>query len=91
VKSTSNAVAAPWVAALGTLRITLTPPVFNAAECVIFAVTGADKAATLASVLQGERCAERYPSQGIKPRDGALLWLVDRAAASKLSRESAAR
>jgi hypothetical protein len=41
--------------------------VFNAAEAVI-ALTGADKAATLAPVLEGERRVDLYPSQIISRR-----------------------
>ena len=79
-------VAAPWVPKLTAHRITLTPPVFNAAETVVFVAAGTDKAATLAAVLEGERCVDLYPSQTIQPVRGELVWLVDRAAAAKLTR-----
>jgi 6-phosphogluconolactonase len=77
-------VAAPFVPKLGAHRITLTPPVLNHAAAVIFLVSGADKAAALAAVLQGEWEGERdvdlYPAQIVRPEHGTLLWLVDRAA-----------
>jgi 6-phosphogluconolactonase len=78
-------VAATWVPALGTHRITLTAPVLNRAEAVAFLVTGADKAETLAAVLDGPPRPDAYPSQGIRPDGGTLLWLVDRAAASRFA------
>jgi len=86
VYEATRLVAAPWVPKLASHRITLTPPVFNAAEAVVFVAAGADKAATLAAVLEGERCEDLYPSQTIQPVRGDLVWLVDRAAAAKLTR-----
>ena len=85
VRETTRLVAAPWVATLGTHRITLTPPVLNGADPVVFLVTGSDKAETLAAVLEGPRQPDVYPSQAIAPRAGALVWLVDRAAAARLA------
>jgi 6-phosphogluconolactonase len=85
VHETSRLVAAPWVATLGTHRITLTPPVLNAADRVVFLVTGGDKADALAGVLEGPRQPAIYPSQAIAPRAGAPVWLVDRAAAARLA------
>jgi hypothetical protein len=38
----------------------------------------------LHTVLQGEEQPEHYPSQGICPTHGTLLWLVDQAAAQEL-------
>jgi len=67
-------------------RITLTAAVFNAADAVVFVAAGADKAATLARRVEGERCEDLYPSQTIQPVRGDLVWLVDRAAAAKLTR-----
>lgn len=77
-------VAANWVEKFQTWRITLTAPAINAARRVLFLVTGAGKADRLREVLKGERDPPRLPSQLIEPRDGALEWFVDRAAASKL-------
>jgi 6-phosphogluconolactonase len=67
-----------------TSRITLTPPVINAAAEVIFLVSGAAKAAILKRVLCGPREPEPLPAQAIQPRAGELCWLVDAAAASAL-------
>jgi 6-phosphogluconolactonase len=70
---------------LHTSRITLTLPVLNAARCVAFLVSGADKAVMLHEVLEGQAPGERYPSKLVRPGDGKLIWFVDRAAASQLS------
>jgi 6-phosphogluconolactonase len=77
-------VVAVWVEKLGVERITLTPPVLNAARCVIFLVAGGEKAATLHEVLEGELRPDTYPAQAVQPTDGDLVWLVDRAAAAGL-------
>lgn len=66
-------------------RVTLTPPVFNDARRVLFLVTGADKAAALAAVLNGPRDVQKWPAQSIQPASGTLTWYVDRAAAGQLN------
>jgi 6-phosphogluconolactonase len=65
-------------------RITLTLPVFNHAARVTFLVTGKEKAATLARLLRSGAADEELPAQKIRPSNGMLEWLVDRAAASKI-------
>jgi 6-phosphogluconolactonase len=69
-----------WVEQLDTERITLTPPVLNGAACVIFLVSGEEKATALKAVLEGKPDPDRLPAQMIRPERGALIWLVDRAA-----------
>jgi 6-phosphogluconolactonase len=77
-------VVAAWVPKLHSDRITLTLPVFNNAAAVAFLVSGADKAATLRAALDPNGPGG-LPCQRIRPVDGDLLWLVDRAAARGLS------
>ncbi len=69
-------------------RITLTLPVLNNARLAVFLVSGADKADALSAVLEGPPAPERYPAQAVRPGDGRLVWLVDEAAAAKLSQNS---
>jgi 6-phosphogluconolactonase len=73
-----------WVAKFQSFRITLTAPVLNNADTVIFLVSGEEKAEPLRVVLEGQKQTSRFPSQLIEPTHGKLLWLVDRAAARKL-------
>ena len=81
-----------WVVAnhvpkLAADRMTLTTAILNRAACVVFLVTGPDKASVLAEVLEGPLEPERLPSQLIHPANGRLVWLVDRAAASQLTKQ----
>jgi len=66
-------------------RVTLTAPVFNHAANVIFLVSGASKAQAVWNVLKGPRNPDEFPAQLITPATGALIWLLDRAAASKIT------
>jgi 6-phosphogluconolactonase len=81
----SRLVVANWVEKLNASRITLTLPVLNAARNVLFLVSGADKATVLREVLEGSGPGEKFPSKLVRPSEGKLTWLVDRAAASELS------
>jgi 6-phosphogluconolactonase len=78
-------VVANWVEKLQTNRITLTVPVFNNADMVVFLVSGEKKAEILKKVLEGSQGPEMLPAQLIRPTHGRLLWIVDLAAASRLS------
>jgi 6-phosphogluconolactonase len=75
---------AVWVASLQTSRVTLTYPVFNRARLVIVLVSGVEKAETLHAVLEGPSNPEQLPVQGIHPRPGRLVWIVDEGAAARL-------
>lgn len=77
-------VAAEYVSAVGMNRITLTAPVINASENILFLVAGAEKANVVRDVLRGEFRPQDLPSQLIEPTDGSLVWLLDRAAAAQL-------
>jgi 6-phosphogluconolactonase len=79
-------VAAPWVEAHQTYRITVTPPVINHAARVIFLVSGASKAPAVAAILAGRHQPSLYPAEVVAPGKGRLLWLLDRAAASQLQK-----
>ncbi len=78
-------VVANWVEKMKARRITFTLPVLNAARIAAFLVSGTDKAAILHEVLEGKGPDEKYPCRLVRPKEGKLLWLVDRAAASELA------
>jgi 6-phosphogluconolactonase len=77
-------VASARIEALGVERITLTMPVFEAAACLLFLVSGADKAPALARIFAADPGESELPSGRIRARAGELVWLVDRAAAPTL-------
>jgi 6-phosphogluconolactonase len=63
---------------------TLTPVVLNAAAAVTFLVAGAGKANRLWDVIEGPDDPPMLPAQRIRPAHGALTWMVDAAAATRL-------
>ncbi|MBW2488031.1 MAG: 6-phosphogluconolactonase [Deltaproteobacteria bacterium] len=65
-------------------RITLTLPVLNSADLVLFLVSGAEKADALKTVLEGAAAPARYPARLIQPSRGELIWFLDRSAARGL-------
>jgi 6-phosphogluconolactonase len=81
----SRLVVANWVAKFNTHRITFTFPVLNRAAEVMFLASGSDKADMLRQVLEG-KSTPPLPSQRVQPTDGKLLWMLDEAAAAKLTR-----
>jgi len=85
LKEKSRLVIANWVEKLKTHRLSFTLPVLNAAHTVAFLVSGTDKAPALKEVLEGNDPGEQYPAKLVQPKDGKLIWLLDRAAASGLS------
>jgi 6-phosphogluconolactonase len=88
LKEREQWVAAPWVEKFQTHRITLTPPVFNAAKRVLFVVGGSDKDKAAEAVLEGPFQPNRYPAQIVNPGRGDVVWLLDREAASRLKETS---
>jgi 6-phosphogluconolactonase len=74
-----------YVAQMDAWRITLTAPAINAAANVCLLVAGAEKAETLRHVLQGPHQPEIYPAQLVRPKNGRLTWMVDAAAAARLT------
>jgi 6-phosphogluconolactonase len=88
LRERSRLVVANWVEKFGHYRLTFTAPVINDAAEVMFLVSGADKAEALQAVLYSDASAEEFPAKLIQPRNGRLIWLVDRAAlpASQQSR-----
>jgi 6-phosphogluconolactonase len=84
LQESERLVVANWVEKFRAYRITMTVPVLNNADHVSFIVGGKEKAEILKEVLEGKRAPERLPSQLIAPTHGKLVWIVDKAAASRL-------
>jgi 6-phosphogluconolactonase len=66
-------------------RITVTLPVINAARRVLFLATGEEKATVLKKVLESSVDFHDFPSAGVTVKEGELIWLIDKGAASELS------
>ncbi|MGD8697832.1 MAG: 6-phosphogluconolactonase [Gemmatimonadales bacterium] len=88
VDETRRLVVSTWVERLAAHRLTLTCPVFNHAACILFLVSGADKAEVLAEILTAEVGEVRYPAQLIRPTEGELHWYIDQAADRALGRSN---
>lgn len=67
-------------------RITITPPVIEAARRLAVIVTGGNKAAALARAIEGRLAPMEVPGQLAR----RAAWFLDRAAAAKLTASGAA-
>ncbi|HEX4486352.1 MAG TPA: 6-phosphogluconolactonase [Terriglobales bacterium] len=65
---------------MDTNRLTFTYPVLNTAACDMFLVSGEGKKEKVRQILE-ER--QDFPATKVDPKNGELLWFVDRAAAGK--------
>ena len=70
-------------AGLQSHRLTLTLPVLNQAEMVVFLVSGSSKAKVVQAVLH-DASASDLPAALVRPNHGRLLWLLTEDAASLL-------
>ena len=68
----------------GQLRVTLTGPVINASDEVIFLITGNSKTLRVAQIINREQQAVHFPAAHINPTSGRLHWFLDQAAASEV-------
>ncbi len=68
-------------------RITLTPPVINAARTGVFIAAGSGKAAVVKEILEGPLRPDTLPAQVVRPTEGDLVWMLDREAAALLKGE----
>jgi len=67
-------------------RVTLTVPLINRADLVVFLVAGDDKATILREVLEEHPDPRSRPARMIRPEQGEVRWLVDASAARLLRR-----
>jgi len=72
------------VAKFKTDRLTFTYPVLDNAANIILMATGEEKAPIIQDIL--ENSSSVLPAAQVHPANGRVLWLLDRAAASRLSR-----
>jgi len=70
----------------GQPRITLTVPVINQAQCILFLVTGANKQDALTQIFAENADAKEFPARLIQPLNGKLSWLLDASAGELLQK-----
>jgi len=67
-------------------RLTLTLGVINKATVVLFLASGESKAGIVKTILEPEQESDRQlPAALVRPERGRLIWVLDRAAAAKLT------
>jgi 6-phosphogluconolactonase len=79
-------VVANFVEKFKSYRLTLTLPAINNAKEIVFLVSGESKAEIIYEIFNALNRPVKYPAELVQPASGRLLWLLDRAAASKLSK-----
>ena len=65
-------------------RITLTLPVLNNADQILFLVAGPSKAGVLSEILGDGEKRKGFPAALVRPAHGNMTWLIDQEAAGKL-------
>jgi len=68
----------------GQQRVTMTGPVLNASDEVVFLITGNGKTLRVAQIINKEHGASGFPVAHIKPTSGKLRWFLDEAAAAEV-------
>jgi 6-phosphogluconolactonase len=86
VRECERAVVAQFVEEVGMWRMTLTVPVLRRASDTLFLASGASKAEAVRAALEGPPNGDDVPASLIRPIDGRVAWLLDRAAARGLGR-----
>lgn len=70
-------------------RLTLTLGVINQATVVLFLASGESKAGIVKTILEPQQESDRQlPAALVRPERGRLIWVLDRAAAAKLTGHS---
>jgi 6-phosphogluconolactonase len=82
-------VAAVWAAHLNGWRITLTPPALTDARRIVMIVSGEKKAAAVHAALELPTDATRWPAHLLREAEDRVEWVLDRAAAGRLSTKGA--
>jgi 6-phosphogluconolactonase len=66
------------------MRVTMTPPMLANADCVLFLVTGEDKADAVKRAFE-DPPSDSTPASRVRSRDGQTIAVLDRPAASLLA------
>ena len=63
--------------------MTITLPVISNADNIIFFVSGENKSAVIREIVEGKK--SRLPAAMVRPKNGKLLFILDKGAGSLLS------
>jgi 6-phosphogluconolactonase len=85
ISETKKLVAANYVDKFGTWRITVTPPVIQAAKTILILASGAEKAQAVRDIMMAPLDVAEYPAQILRNHSGRVIWLLDKSAASELT------
>lgn len=85
LRERNRAVVAELVEDAAMWRMTLTVPVLTRAAAILFLGTGASKAEAVRAGLEGPADGYDVPAALIRPVDGRVTWILDAAAASRLT------
>lgn len=77
-----------WIDKLRTWRLTMTYPVINSSRNIFFLVSGEAKAEILKAVLDEKKNVDLHPAQGVRPKNGRLVWYVDEPAAKYIKHKT---
>lgn len=73
----------------GQKRVSITGRVINAADNVVFLVTGENKADKIKEIIENPLESEKkYPAALVQPESGNLIWFIDNKAAGRLTGNS---
>ncbi len=72
-------------------RVTMTAPVMNNSARIMFLISGANKAAAVKRVLEGNDNPDQVPAHLVAPKDGVVIWMMDKPAAGQLSQATLAK
>ncbi|PLX03078.1 MAG: 6-phosphogluconolactonase [Marinilabiliales bacterium] len=63
-------------------RITACGTIINFAKTIVFIATGTAKAEVISTILNKQGNWKKYPASYVSPKNGDLIWLLDKNAAS---------
>jgi 6-phosphogluconolactonase len=86
VRERERAVVAQYVDEVTMWRMTVTVPVLRRGTESLFLVAGGSKAGAVQAALEGPPNGDEVPASLIRPIDGNVTWLLDAAAAGRLTR-----
>lgn len=80
LKENKRLVKEVWVEAKHTFRVSFTYPLINRAKQIMFLVAGTAKAPVIKQVFSNKQLKNPYPVQGVAPKSGSVVWMLDDAA-----------